>query len=34
MEDKGKRVMRDGVGGWDRDREMGGEWYLGLEDIN
>lgn len=32
MEDNNRRLIRDGAGGWDRDREADGEWRLVLED--
>lgn len=33
MEDKGRRRMREEAGGSVEDREAGGTWRLGLEDV-
>lgn len=34
VEGKGRRLIKDGAGGWERDREADGGFRLGLEDGN
>lgn len=34
MEDKSRRLVKDGARWEDRDREVDGEWRLGLDDGN